>query len=147
MENVGKAERFAKHFERMFGVRVKDLRQAKGLTQEELAARMTASGYPMHQTTVAKMEGGGRPTSVGEMAVLAAIFEMAIPDLFQDTDDARDRMELAAAERMIDAIQLDIDKLDERRAGLVAQLHAAQQLYKSLAAKLAKRIRTDQKGK
>ncbi|MCW2651571.1 MAG: hypothetical protein QOE41_4618 [Mycobacterium sp.] len=59
MENI----KHVKNVEEVFGTTVKDLRRARGWTQEELAKRLTAAGYPMHQTTVAKMESGTRPTT------------------------------------------------------------------------------------
>ena len=99
MEN--RATRFAKHWERMFGVRVKDLRQARGWTQGDLAQRLTAAGYPMHQTTVAKMEGGSRPTNVGEVAALAAIFGIPIGSVFSEVED-EDARTTAAMARLFD---------------------------------------------
>lgn len=80
MEN--KETRFAKFWEETFGRRVKELRSARGWTQGDLAQRLTAAGYQMHQSTVAKMESGVRPTNVGEIAALAAIFGVPIGHVF-----------------------------------------------------------------
>lgn len=99
MEN--RETRFAKFWEQMFGVRVKDLRTARGWTQDDLAKRMTSAGYQMHQTTVAKMESGARPTNVGEVAALAAIFGIPIGRLFSD-DAADDAQASAAMARLFD---------------------------------------------
>lgn len=96
VENVGNNE--ARRVEQLFGARVKALRQARGLTQEQLGERMTNAGYPMHQTTVAKLESAGRPTSVGEVAVLATLFGVPISSLFGitegDVDAHRQQMRL-----------------------------------------------------
>ena len=42
----------------MFGRNLRYLREEAGLTQRQLADLMRATGYKMHQTTVAKVEAG-----------------------------------------------------------------------------------------
>jgi len=59
--------------ERLVGLRVRELRAARGWSQEALGRRMTSLGYPMHQTTVAKLEAGTRPLRVSELVALADI--------------------------------------------------------------------------
>lgn len=131
MEN--REARFAKNWERMFGVRIKDLRQAQDWTQGDLAARMTSAGYPMHQTTVAKIESGSRPTNVGELAALAAIFGVPIGDIFATVErgDARiiarmatlfDRWETARA-RAVRAKE-EADRAFNRMAEFVQENHS-----------------------
>lgn len=122
MENV--EARFAKYWEHRFGRRVKDLRLERGWTQDELAKRLNGAGYSMHQTTVAKMESGARPTSVGEMAALAAIFGMSIDRLFSDdapVDRAMSAMAAATAEcvRAADEIVDLSQQTDAAKARLV----------------------------
>jgi len=46
------------------------------------AQRASAFGFAMHRTTVAKVESGTRPTSVAEVAALAAIFDVEVSSLF-----------------------------------------------------------------
>lgn len=67
--------------EQVFGWNVREYRKAKGWSQEQLAQQMTARGYDMHQTTVAKIENAGRPTSIGEAVALAEIFDLEIDEL------------------------------------------------------------------
>ena len=67
-----------------FGRRVWTLRKARGWTQDDLARRLTAAGHPMHQTTIAKLEMGARPTDVGEITEIAALFGVAPAALFED---------------------------------------------------------------
>lgn len=69
--------------DRVFGRRVRELRTAREWTQAELAERMTAAGVQMQQTTVAKIEGGRRRTTVLEVATLADLFEVN-PSTFLD---------------------------------------------------------------
>lgn len=59
-----------------FGDRVRKLRKAKGLTQSELGQALGALGADMHQTTVAKIENGTRPTVVHEVWALAKILDV-----------------------------------------------------------------------
>lgn len=131
MEN--RETRFAKHWERMFGVRVKDLRAARGWTQGELAKRMTSAGYPMHQTTVAKMESGSRPTNVGEVAALAAIFGVPIGSVFS-ADDEVDQMLLRMSEATSEAARLAQELVDLTKKELEVQkrLDAATEHVKTL---------------
>lgn len=99
MENS--EEPLGKDWERRFGRRLKDLRTAKGWTQDDLAKRMTAAGHPLHQTTVAKIESGNRPTPVGEIAVLAAILDAPIAMMFSPDEEVEQmllKLSAAAAE-------------------------------------------------
>lgn len=61
----------AKDYAQRFGELVKRHRRERGWTQAELAAQMEARGLPMHQTTVAKIERGARPTSLEDLVVLS----------------------------------------------------------------------------
>jgi len=81
MRTNGEPETIGEVAERAFGARVRELRMALGVTQAELASRMTDMGYGMSQTMVAKMERGVRPTSVGELAVLGDILGVSLADL------------------------------------------------------------------
>lgn len=73
------------NIERKFGAKVRSLRLERGWTQGDLASKMTAAGHPMHQTTVAKLENGTRPTSVAEASSLASIYGISTGSLFGDT--------------------------------------------------------------
>lgn len=61
-------------WERAFGEKVKGWRRDRNWSQEDLAREMTALGFEMHQTTVAKIERGGRPLRVSEAVALAQVF-------------------------------------------------------------------------
>lgn len=118
--------RVGNEWESLFGGRVKDLRQAKGWTQDELARRMTAAGYAMHQTTVAKTESGTRPTNVGEIAALAAVFEMPIAALFDDSDDAQLVLDGAALWYRVAALLSEQTTLLERLDVVNEEIHSVQ---------------------
>jgi transcriptional regulator with XRE-family HTH domain len=122
-------------WERHFGARVKDLRNSRRWTQEELAKRMTAAGHAMHQTTIAKLEGGNRPTTIGEASVIAAIFNMPIARLF-DTYDAEDYAELAILANRLAALSAEKVKLAERISALDADYALAEKQYHALQVRI-----------
>ncbi|WP_158564199.1 helix-turn-helix domain-containing protein [Jiangella anatolica] len=130
MENTGREVLLS------FGRTVRQLREAHEWTQEQLANRMSTAGYPMHQVTVGKLETGRRPTSVGEVVALAAIFEVDPGELIRfpsagDGDDAamarmRAQQELRELDHRIDRMNVELDLLQERRAEAAAQLARAE---------------------
>ena len=94
---------------------------------------MTAAGYQTHQTTVAKLESGNRPTDVGEIAALAAIFSLPIGSVF-DADDEDEQMLLKLSEADSEVVRLTQELLDHVKAeqDIQARLHAAKQHRKVL---------------
>jgi transcriptional regulator with XRE-family HTH domain len=60
--------------ERLLCQKVAQLREERGWSQAELARRLSAIGFEMHQTTVAKLESGKRPLRVAEVFALAEVF-------------------------------------------------------------------------
>lgn len=129
MENVGQ-QGIGRPAELAFGNRVRELRLARGLTQEALAAWMTAAGYVMHQTTLAKIESGGRPTSVGELAALATVFEVTAAELLA-VDTPSDYAMLAAIASRITMQERELAALVERQETLRAQIAADKDAYEA----------------
>ncbi len=121
VENDGQLE-LGRQAERRFGARVRNFRQARGLTQEALAQWMTSAGYPMHQTTLAKIESGGRPTPVGEVAALAALFGVPVGEFFDTSDDVRDDMERVRLANLASQQQVELLFLDARRDELLKEI-------------------------
>jgi transcriptional regulator with XRE-family HTH domain len=70
-------EMFEQH-EKILGRKVRQLRLERGWTQEQLAERLNEVGWPMHQTTVAKLEAGARPIRIAEADALAIAFGLPI---------------------------------------------------------------------
>ena len=65
-----------------FGSRVRTFRKARGWTQEELAQVLAdAHKVVLHQTTVAKLESGIRPTNVPEIFALASALGVSYDEL------------------------------------------------------------------
>jgi transcriptional regulator with XRE-family HTH domain len=62
------------------GLRFRELRKERGWSQDDLARRMEELGWPMHQTTVAKLEAGKRPIRLNEVAHLAMLYGLKLSD-------------------------------------------------------------------
>lgn len=65
----------------VFARQLRAVRQAAGLTQQQLAGRMNAAGTKMHRSAVAKIEAGDRPVSVGEAVRFAAVLGVSLDEL------------------------------------------------------------------
>ncbi len=63
-----------------FGHRLRELRQARGISQEELAFRAG-----LHRTYVSSAERGQRNVSLVNLEKLSEALELEIADLFRET--------------------------------------------------------------
>jgi transcriptional regulator with XRE-family HTH domain len=63
-------------YEKSFGEKVRQWRRERNWSQEEVADKLRAEGFDMHQTTVAKIERGTRPLRVAEAAAIATLFRV-----------------------------------------------------------------------
>lgn len=135
MENDGASD-FGRQLAQTFGVRVRSLRSELGWTQEFLAQMMTAYGYPMHQSTVAKMEAGARPTSVEELGTLAMILRVPAGALLDLSTDAQIQAELAAHTRRINQLGAQLHDLRSKEAAVRVQHEEAQELYRDARMRL-----------
>jgi hypothetical protein len=99
------------------------------MTQDAMALAMAFAGYPMHQTTVAKIENGGRPTSVGELAALAMIFEVPMAALLTISDASRDYAILAELAAKIAEYESELATLTQRQTLLVNQISTSRTVY------------------
>src|SRR5258708_18282204 len=64
--NNTEAQRTTEISDGIFARQLFKMRKAAGLTQEQLAERMTTAGNTMHRSAIAKIEAGGRAGSIGE---------------------------------------------------------------------------------
>jgi transcriptional regulator with XRE-family HTH domain len=55
---------------KVFGTRLRELRRARRLTQEELAERMRAAGYPLSKSAIVRIEKDERGISLDEALAL-----------------------------------------------------------------------------
>jgi transcriptional regulator with XRE-family HTH domain len=66
--------------------RIRELRKARGMTQQELAARISRLGVPIHQTAIARVESGKRELTLAEAFQFAYALDVAPVHLFVPTD-------------------------------------------------------------
>ena len=62
----------------LVGKRIRDLRQAAGISQEELAARAT-----LHRNYVGSIERGERDVGLGALQRLASALKVSLADFFK----------------------------------------------------------------
>ncbi len=73
----------------VFAAAVRGVREARGLSQEQLAREMNRRGHPsFQQTTVNKIEAGSRRVSIAEAAALAAALDASIAQLIDPAASA-----------------------------------------------------------
>jgi transcriptional regulator with XRE-family HTH domain len=126
-------------WEQRFGSRVKDLRRLRGWTQEEFARRMTAAGHQMHQTTVAKMESGARPTNIKELAAIAMLFDVSIAALFDPAEDAAMHQKLAVLAYKLAALSDEKNRLVHRLEEISAEWTSTEIERRELASQIIAR--------
>lgn len=85
------------NIEEKLGVVVRSLRQAAGMTQEQLAQALSNEGWAARQNTIAKLENGLRPTTLAELYVIARVFNVEARDIYVLTDPPKAEDEDAAA--------------------------------------------------
>lgn len=115
MENVGSeltaAERGAVasvQVWRHLGIQVRTLRTRRSWTQSSLADLLRRDyGVDMHQTTLAKLEGGVRPTVAHEIWALARAFGVDYSDLLPPLAD--EPGDVARARRDFDEAKLRLE--------------------------------------
>lgn len=107
------------------------MRLTAGWTQEELAQRMTDAGFPLHQTTVTKLENGTRPTNVGEVGALAELFGVSVATLFADPDELGSVIRTKTLQTRVRVMEADLTRVElqaaelmDRRASLLSELAA-----------------------
>jgi transcriptional regulator with XRE-family HTH domain len=98
-------------FNKRVGQNLKRYRQISGLTQTELAQRMTDRGYPFVQQTMLKVENGSRPIKLEEALAFAQALHVSLELLWSQGSE----LETAQAEH-----------LEAVRAFLVAQQRLAE---------------------
>ena len=65
-----------KHLIILFGLKIRELREAKGISQEKLSF---ITGF--HRTYIGMIERGERNISLSNMAVFAKVFELSLSEL------------------------------------------------------------------
>src|SRR6266487_1419934 len=117
----------------IFARQLHKLRKMAGLTQEQLAERMTAAGNAMHRSAIAKIESGDRSVSVGEAVQFADVLGVDLGELTTERsgDTVRDRALHERAE-----VQIRVRSLQHLAAERHKRLEEAQFLYEHAAEQL-----------
>jgi transcriptional regulator with XRE-family HTH domain len=131
----------------IFARRLREVRQQAGVTQQQLAARMTEVGHKLHRSAVAKIELGERPVTIGEAIQLAGILGVPVMELVTDRGAATElerqhaaRVEAQIAVRSLQHEAAERHKLLEEQQilydNVVGRLKAAQQRLRELGGEL-----------
>jgi transcriptional regulator with XRE-family HTH domain len=117
----------------IFARRLRAIRKQAEVTQKLLADRMAARGHKMLQSTVAKIESGERPVSIGEAVQFAEVLGVDLGELITERarDPVRDR---ALQER--DEARVRVRNLQHLAAERHRGLEEAQFLYEHTAEQL-----------
>jgi transcriptional regulator with XRE-family HTH domain len=68
----------------LVGPQVRNIREAKGLTQDDLAAQCNLLKWDVSRSTVAKIESQVRRVTDFEVAILANALKVGITDLYRE---------------------------------------------------------------
>lgn len=120
-------DRFAENFRKR--------RDLQGLSQADVAEKMTERGFAFHQQTVAKIERGTRRVGIGEAVELANILDLSVDALLIPTDLAMTESHLYSESRKLEKLHeqivqtsMELMKLHFRVSGTIrmAQRYADQ---------------------
>ncbi|MFD5218061.1 helix-turn-helix domain-containing protein [Streptomyces tendae] len=92
-----------------FVLRMRLMREARGISQAEVAARVTRMGVPLPQQTIARIETGKRSLRLDEAAAIARALNVELPDLMSAPVEVRN------ARKQLQEAQKRLQKLGEAR--------------------------------
>ena len=72
-------------------MKIRELRQARRISQASLAGSMTQRGFAWHQSTVARIEAGRQPLRADELAAIGWILGVPAGDLLPGAGELADR--------------------------------------------------------
>jgi len=65
------------------GINLQNIRKSKGLTQEQVCAKLSIIGRPMGQSTYAQIETGARNIFASDLIALKSILNVKYDDMFR----------------------------------------------------------------
>lgn len=68
----------------MAGKRIKEARERRGLTQDQLAAKMQIEGVPLNQKAVSRAETGQRVIADYELVAFARVLGVSVESLLEE---------------------------------------------------------------
>lgn len=69
-------------YEKQIGANIRRLRMERGLTQDQVAAKLQVRGCDVTRSALAKIEVGQRHVYVDELKALREIFDVSYEELF-----------------------------------------------------------------
>ncbi len=133
---MGNVADYASAVAKWVGGRVKDVREARGWTQEALASALTQAGHPISRVGVAKTESATRPVTIEDLAALAKTLEVPVTYFFvngttESTDEVNRLNDEWLASQATESSLVDIsDKL-------TAAINEQREVSRRVAARLA----------
>lgn len=82
-ENKPKKKKVRKN---IIGLRMKELREARGLSQRELAKKFQLIGCDIDQNVITRTERGERKVSDKEVLAISIVFGVSASDLFENNE-------------------------------------------------------------
>lgn len=71
-------------YEKLLGQRIRFLREAQGLTQEQLSARLQLNNCDITRSALAKIEVGQRHIYPDELFLIRKLLDVSFDELFPD---------------------------------------------------------------
>jgi transcriptional regulator with XRE-family HTH domain len=91
---------------------MKNLREARGMTQTDLAKALRSEGLPFHQQTIQRIESGERPVRLNEAHLIAGFFRVK-PETMTESFVATDNHLLWEMERVINESVILVESVVE----------------------------------
>lgn len=127
--------------EETVGANIKVLRAQRGLTQAELAEAMRGLGHSWGQTTAAKTEAADRPLRLNEIADLAQVLGVRIPDLVSSNTDWALRSIVSTVDMYASQtkrLESDIEELTQQLEAKKQSLEETRKLIEELHAEYSR---------
>ncbi|MFJ8687180.1 helix-turn-helix domain-containing protein [Micromonospora wenchangensis] len=113
--------------EELFGVQVREAREQRGWTQEQLASYLrTASGIELSPTAMNRLELGKRPIRLNEVAALADLLGLGLR--YGERDEPRGQGEFDRVRLQLEKLVMRADQLRHEEETLRVNLYTAESM-------------------
>jgi transcriptional regulator with XRE-family HTH domain len=121
--------------EEAFGAALREQRQRRNWTQQDLVDRVAELGVSLHQSGIARIEAGTRPVRLHEALTLARVLAVDLQDLLPDLAVLVQK-DVAVLEAMRHDAADALDHAHARRSVAEADVHRAMQAFEAARAAL-----------
>lgn len=126
--------------EQQVGIAIRIQRVRSGLSQVELADRLNASGMPLNQTQVAKLETGKRPIRLAELFAIGEVLSIPVNIFLNDGAF----LGALSNESHIEELRADLERYEKKLNYEVSSLvETLERFGKSYSADVAEIARTE----